>query len=114
MIHLQPSQLRTEKFFLSHIFSAFLFIILPEIGKLGIYVHRHQSRKNGITAILCSCRQNTVKSFLRQYAEALCKYGLDRFPLIEPQIINQNKKNRYAFFKTRKYFVSQQIMAHDR
>ena len=41
---------------------------------------------------MCGGGQYGIKGFLFQYPETFSKHGLDTFPLIKTQVINQNKK----------------------
>src|SRR5574343_852994 len=82
--------------------------------KLFFDIKRKQAGENGISRILGGGRQDRIKRIFFQNTETLCKYGLDRLPLVETKIIDQHKKCRDTRLYMWQHFKLNEVMTHHR
>src|ERR1700733_6296333 len=110
LVFLQPAQLSPEELFLEEVLAAFLIIVFPLIGELFLDIQRHQARKDSVPAVLCGGGQDAVETIFLQSAKAFSKDGLDGLPLVDTQVVQQNKKRGDALFDMRQHFELEQGM----
>src|SRR5690606_33910420 len=84
------------------------------LWKLSLHLKRKQSGEDCISCVLRCGRQDAVEAVLFQYAKALREYWLNRLPLIESKIIDQNEEQRHSFLQMRKHLKLQKCMRHYR
>ncbi|OAV63451.1 hypothetical protein Barb6_03738 [Bacteroidales bacterium Barb6] len=105
--------LRLNQRSLIQILPLFALLVHPKVGKHRLNLHRHQSRKDSVTRILRSRRQNAVKQILLK-REVIRQQILHHPPLVKPEIINQNKKHLVPLVQQRKHLLLEKIRTHQR
>src|SRR5574344_620434 len=91
----------------------FTFLIDPQVRKHLFDLQRHQTGKNGITCILCSCRKDTViQAFIE--CKIFSKQIFYLTPLIQTKIINKDKEQFLTIFEDWECSLLKKIRTHQR
>ena len=85
-----------------------LVFIHPEFGKHLGYLLRHQSAKDGITSILCSCRQNRRVEIL-VYVKHIAYLLRQHPPLIIAEIVDDDEENLLSCIEQWEYLVLEHV-----
>lgn len=73
------------------------------MGELLLYLDGHQPCKNGVAAVLRSRGKDAVKTILLRYAKIFGEDGLYGLPLVDTQVVQQNKESRGPFLHMRQH-----------
>ena len=106
-------ELGLDEGFLIEVLAFFLIFIHPKVGKHLSYLIRHQTREDGITGILCRCRQYAaVEVFVD--LKVIIEFWGKHSPLVVTEIIEHHKEHLLTFVEQREYLRLEDLWRHYR